>query len=131
MLTVRKTLEGRRREVLHLRTSCLTAPEPDQPDQSPSKGEGNGRVSGRVGGRAAAEKEVNPTTKPDQNKGGTAAVVGLVGSKTGVDAHRRGGNGSTRPTSGRGEAPLQRPPRPAVRGSRSGALDLGGCTPLV
>jgi hypothetical protein len=52
-LTVRVTLEGRRRDVLHLHArtiGCLSSPEPDQPDQSNGEAHGSGRVNGRENG---------------------------------------------------------------------------------
>jgi hypothetical protein len=82
VLTVRKTLEGRRREVMHLRAAHLTAPEPDRPDQPTPEREKTGRATGRVDGRVMAEEETNPTAGPDHNEGGNTCAVGLVGSNT-------------------------------------------------
>jgi hypothetical protein len=86
VLTVRRTLEGKRREVLHLRAGSLSAEKPDQPDQSEKNHGGNGRVAGRV----ATEPTSNPTTKPDQNPAENRQLVGLVGSDKGADARSAG-----------------------------------------
>jgi hypothetical protein len=79
VLTIRKTLDGRRREVLHLRADCLSATQPDQPDQSGGSAERNGRVSGQVSGRVSSEPSAHPTPKPDQNDAEDGDLVGLVG----------------------------------------------------
>ncbi len=81
VLTVRKTLEGKRREVMHLRAASLYAEKPDQPDQTRAEPEENGRDCGRV----PSCPTQNPTTKPDQFPAETDELVGLVGSDTGID----------------------------------------------
>jgi hypothetical protein len=83
VLTVRRTLEGRRRTVLHLRADVLSPAQPDQPDQWGRTPGGNGRVGGRV----APTPGPNPTTEPDQNGRENGPLVGLVGSDTGVDGY--------------------------------------------
>ena len=52
VLTARKTIEGRRQDVVCLRASLLSLspPQPDQPDQQQEDGRVAGRVSGRVNG---------------------------------------------------------------------------------
>src|SRR5262249_29260068 len=79
VLTVRRTLEGRRREVIHLLAALFLRGKPDQPDQLPGEPEENGRVDGRESPGPAAD----PTSEPDQNGEETGQVVGLVGSGTG------------------------------------------------
>jgi hypothetical protein len=86
VLTVRRTLEGRRREVLHLRSAVLSPPEPDQPDQQTQKTEESGRVAGRVTPEPSQNPTSNPTTKPDQKPEENSRLVGLVGSDTGEEA---------------------------------------------
>jgi hypothetical protein len=86
-VTIRKTLEGRRRAVLHLRADALCAQQPDQPDQPDQQGEipgENGQVAGQVAGRVAPAAGPNPTMKPDQNGRENGPLVGLVGSHNGV-----------------------------------------------
>jgi hypothetical protein len=82
VLTVRRTLEGKRREVLHLQglSPCIG---PDQPDQSPGNHGENGRVAGRVAGRVCPDPTSNPTSKPDQTTEENGELVGLVGLATG------------------------------------------------
>jgi hypothetical protein len=85
VLTVRRTLEGERREIIHLHTSTLSAEkfdQPDQPDQHRAEPAENGRVAGRV----SPDPTSNPTTKPDQNAEENGEVVGLVGSGKGKEA---------------------------------------------
>jgi hypothetical protein len=85
VLTVRRTLEGKRREVLHLLVASLPCMQPDQPDQSGENPGENGRVNGRVEASWAAHPTSNPTCKPDQNPGANVQLVGLVGSDTGEE----------------------------------------------
>lgn len=77
VLTVRRILEGKRRDVLPLAASALTPPEPDQPDQGPPTGDPGPMPSN------------GPTTvaSPDCEKDSTI-VVGLVGSGTEGGARR-------------------------------------------
>jgi hypothetical protein len=89
VLTVRRVLEGKRREVLHLLATSLLS-EPDQPDHSPENAGENGRVPGRVAGRDSPDPTADPTTEPDQNTEGNGRVVGLVGSDAGREAPARG-----------------------------------------
>src|SRR5262249_30562203 len=89
VLTVRRTLEGKRREVLHLHSASLSCPEPDQPDQSPGTAGENGRVNGRVAGRVAGFPTSYPTSGPDQNAGENGPLVGLVGSDAGGEGAER------------------------------------------
>ncbi len=86
VLKVRRTLESRRREVLHLRAASLSAEKPDHPDHHGPNPEENGRVGGRVAGQVAPEATGDPTTEPDRNTAENGQVVGLVGSDTGVEA---------------------------------------------
>jgi hypothetical protein len=81
VLTVRRTLEGTRREVLHLRAVSLYT-GPDQPDQSPANPGETGRVDGRV--------RANPTNEPDQKPGANGQLVGLVGSDAGGERSAEG-----------------------------------------
>jgi hypothetical protein len=76
VLTVRRTLDGRRREVLHLQARCLsTWTRPDQPDQPREKPERNGRVASGEGPPPTS----NPTTRPDPKPEGNGRLDGLVG----------------------------------------------------
>jgi hypothetical protein len=75
MLTIRRTLGGRRREVIHLLAASLSAAEPDQSRAEPER-------YGRVAGRVSPDPTTDPTTKPDHNARGNAGLVGLVGSET-------------------------------------------------
>jgi hypothetical protein len=61
VLTVRRTLEGRRREVIHLCSGRLSPPEPDQPDQSATRPHLANPCAGGV-------DDADPTNgrKPDQ-----------------------------------------------------------------
>jgi hypothetical protein len=77
VLTVRRTLEGKRRDVLPLAAGALTPPEPDQPDHGPPTGDPGPTPSS---GPPSAGS-------PDGEKDSTI-VVGLVGSGTGEDARR-------------------------------------------
>jgi hypothetical protein len=72
VLTVRRTLEDRRRDVLHLQASALTSAEPDQPDQPDQEPPGGVPASG----------EGSDEREPPMRQ------VGLVGS--GVGRGRRG-----------------------------------------
>jgi hypothetical protein len=87
VLTIRKTLEGKRREVMHLHIVSLSAEKPDQPDQGRSQPQGNGQVCGQVAGHVLPDPTSNPTTKPDQNNAENGQVVGLVGSEAAGEAH--------------------------------------------
>jgi hypothetical protein len=85
VLTVRRTLEGKRRDVIHLKAACLSAERPDLSDQHPPEPQGNGQVDGRV----LADPTIDPTTKLDQNpaaNGQVVGLVGLVGSDEGLDS---------------------------------------------
>jgi hypothetical protein len=77
VLTVRRTLEGRRRNVLHLRADTLSQ-EPDQPDQ-PDHTPANAGENGRVAGRVCPDPAGNPTSEPDQKARENGPLVGLVG----------------------------------------------------
>jgi hypothetical protein len=104
VLTVRRTLEGRRRAVLHLRADALSPGQPDQPDQAGKiLGEG-GRIGGRVVGQEGLDPTTNPTSKPDQNGRENGPLVGLVRSDNRVgDSPQDDGEESVNPP-GRGDA---------------------------
>jgi hypothetical protein len=96
VLTVRRTLQGKRRNVLHLMADFLfaqedplSAQEPDQPDQH-GKNTGVTGVNGRIAGRAVPDQAENPTTDPTtdptRNTGGNGELVGSVGSEVGGEA---------------------------------------------
>jgi hypothetical protein len=76
VLTIRRVLEGKRREVLHLLAASLSAEKPDQPDQCLGESENNGQVAGWI----SSNPIPNPTTKADQNPAKNGPLVGLVGS---------------------------------------------------
>jgi hypothetical protein len=80
VLTVRRTLEGKRRDVMHLSAAFLSAEKPDQPDHGGRNPGENGRVCGRVPPGPAAD----PTTEPDPNAQKNGQSVGLVGSDAGT-----------------------------------------------
>jgi hypothetical protein len=95
VLTVRLTLEGQRREVLHLLADVFCPDtEPDQPDQPAENPGGNGRVPGRVGPDQSENPTSNPTTKPGQKHERNGQLVGLVGSDPGGEEERGEGNRS-------------------------------------
>jgi hypothetical protein len=100
VLTVRRVLEGQRREVLHLRTE-LVYQQPDQPDHHHPKSEKAGSGGGRVAASGQPDPTTNPTTNPTtvrpvpdhaadpttdpttrttDSSSSNAGVVGLVGS---------------------------------------------------
>jgi hypothetical protein len=79
VLTVRRTLQGQRRAVLHLHAEALASlspPIPDQPDQI----EDNSPI-GRASPPAATDDQADPTKTTDAATGGYGDVVGLVGSE--------------------------------------------------
>ena len=76
VLTVRRTLEGRRREVLHLRASVLSADKPDQPDQTALGPLATDQIPGRV----EPDHATDPTANSARNAATLGEVVGLVGS---------------------------------------------------
>jgi hypothetical protein len=82
VLTVRRTVEGKRRPVLHLRADSVSLARPDQPDQSAE----NPAENGQVGGQKDSYSATNPTTKTDQDGRENGQVVGLVGSPDGARA---------------------------------------------
>jgi hypothetical protein len=84
-LTVRRTLDGKRREVLHLHAASLFS-GPDQPDQPPANAEENGRAAGRVAGRDGPDLTPDLTTGTDQPAGENGRLVGLVRSGAGREA---------------------------------------------
>ncbi|HUY32008.1 MAG TPA: DUF927 domain-containing protein [Pirellulales bacterium] len=82
-LTVRRTVEGRRRDVIHLHLTSLTAQDPTNPTNWPTTSEnsgGHGQVAGRVSGRVPPATADNPTAGPDQFPVEKVSRVGLVGS---------------------------------------------------
>jgi hypothetical protein len=97
VLTVRRTLEGQRRDVLHLSAGLLSAEKPDQPDQHDGATEQASTYAGRVAGTnstngrptrpADPTSPTNPTSDPTSENGypaGTCGqLVGLVGSCAG------------------------------------------------
>lgn len=77
--TVRRTLDGLRRDVIYLRAAAVnTRAEPDQPDHSVANADQSGRVGGRL--------DTDPTTDPSTESIGNGQMVGLVGPETGMDA---------------------------------------------
>lgn len=89
VLTARRTVEGRQRDVLHLHTDALSpATKPDQPDHEAKTAKKNGRVGGRVVGQETDDPTTNPTANADENR----PMVGLVGLDSGRDASRNGNN---------------------------------------
>jgi hypothetical protein len=84
-LTVRRTVEGRRREVLHLRAGCLSCTEPDQPDQHRKTARENGQVAGQVAGQETPDLTTNLTTDLTANAEENHPVVRLVRSDSDRD----------------------------------------------
>jgi hypothetical protein len=80
-LTIRRTLEGRRRNVLHLHTSSLGV-EPAQPAQ---EGE-NTKELGRVRGLVCGQETDNPPTNSPKIADGNSTVGGLGGLEVDGDA---------------------------------------------
>jgi hypothetical protein len=80
-LTVRRTLEGRRRNVLHLYVSSLET-EPAQPAHERENAGENGRVCGRVSGL--------PPTNPPTKTGENGSLGGLGGLQSGRESSRNG-----------------------------------------
>jgi hypothetical protein len=100
-LTVRRVLEGRRRDVLHVQ-ALLLHKQPDQPDHRDKSAENTGSSCGRDGENGRSHPTINPTTErhePDQPSCTTTIpttgsycppsdngkMVGLVGSETHVE----------------------------------------------
>jgi hypothetical protein len=97
VLTVRRTLEGKRRNVLQLRAGLLSAQEPDQPDQSATSAGDWTTYGGRVSAGDPTKptsnptngqsNPTNPTSNPTSARGSgdksNGPLVGLVGSATG------------------------------------------------
>ena len=115
VLTVRRTLEGQRRSVLHLHTHLLYH-RPDQPDQLAQNAEKTSIPCGRVEDNNRPHPTTNPTAnpttpaaKPDHVSdpttnpttvtpcapNGTGAVVGLVGSETHIQGTAENNPSST------------------------------------
>ncbi|HEY7329310.1 MAG TPA: DUF3854 domain-containing protein [Gemmataceae bacterium] len=84
-LTIRRTLEGRRRKVLCLHVSSLGM-EPAQPAHECENAEESGRVAGRVAGRETDNPPTNPPTNSPANAEENGLLGGLGGSKMGRDA---------------------------------------------
>jgi hypothetical protein len=101
VLTVRRVLEGQRREVLHLRAELLYHP-PDQPDHSGRTGPETSSACGREATNGRYDPTTDPTSAgcgPDHGThpatdpttaspclpSGNGDVVGLVGSQTNND----------------------------------------------
>jgi hypothetical protein len=90
VLTVRRTLEGQRRDVLHFSADLFSAGKPDQPDQPGANGEQSPPCGGRVpccqpdqGTPRPDQGAPNPTSGSDCPMGTNGELVGLVGSDTG------------------------------------------------
>ena len=66
-LKVRRTLEGARRDVLHLRAGSVMRGKPDQPDQAAGKPRAEGRFdwSGSRSGSDKFEEKPDQETRPD------------------------------------------------------------------
>ena len=78
VFTVRKTLGGKRREVLHLAAEVLTAQEPDQPDQDPRSHDAGGAP-----GSTPTSGSVEPDPAPGPS---STSAVGMVGSTSSGEA---------------------------------------------
>jgi hypothetical protein len=97
--TIRRTLEGTRREVLHLLVTSLPPLRPDQPDQASKTPTKTGQVGGQVAGQETPNLTTDLTTKPDQNPPENGELVRSVRSDTGGESptdakqatHRRRG----------------------------------------
>jgi hypothetical protein len=104
VLTVRKVLQGRRQNVLHLALSLLLE-KPDQPDH----GDENPLKNRADGGRVPPEEDQNPTTNPTTNPTSRSSAVASSGSANGqVDGQvdgRETGHSDTNPTSGQSGIP--------------------------
>jgi hypothetical protein len=98
VLTVRRVLEGRRRDVLHVR-GLLLHKQPDQPDHRGTSAQTTASFSGREGENGRSHPTIHPTTdrhEPDQSTRPTTTpttgsscppstnskMVGSVGSET-------------------------------------------------
>jgi hypothetical protein len=80
-LTVRRVLDGLRRDVLHLRAASLESPQPDQPDQSDDKIAGS-RVGLTRAGRVSWSGDGTQVTGPDQRP---RPADGGIATETPVD----------------------------------------------
>jgi uncharacterized protein DUF3854/uncharacterized protein DUF927 len=81
--SIRRTLEGKRRDVLHLRASVLTADEPDQPDQPDRESEPPGLGKGAEDKAASAGASSAPPQNGDGPTRSPDGMVGLVGPGNG------------------------------------------------
>lgn len=91
--TIRVTLQGARREVLHISSRTLMAGKPSQLSQTPQEGDGVG-VAGTVGGDGPvyAAPHQPPTSVPGEGSdamcpasGGTVGTVGTVSATEGLN----------------------------------------------
>jgi hypothetical protein len=86
VLTIRRTLEGRRREVIHLQAASLLRREPDQPDQLKENTGKNGQVAGRVCPNPTTNPTSNPTSNLTNPTNPTSNPTSEFGQKTGENA---------------------------------------------
>jgi hypothetical protein len=77
MLTIRRTLDGTRREVLHLRRATVSYP-PEGAASEGSVGGENGRWSANRGELVGC-RSASPTSETGRSRAGTPPLVGLVG----------------------------------------------------
>jgi hypothetical protein len=90
-LTIRRVLEGQRREVLHLQAAVLSAAQLDQPDHDRKTAGGDGQVDGQVAPNRTPNLTTDLTTNLTTNAGekGTTAGNGQVGQVVqGTDTSR-------------------------------------------
>ena len=87
VLTVRRTLEGRRRDVLHLDADALAALPPSEADQPDQGRDIPPNPWSNCWSSAGAPSITNPTTEATERPALYAPLVGLVGS----NGRREGG----------------------------------------
>jgi hypothetical protein len=79
-ITVRKTLEGKPRSVLHVSTEAIyPCTQPDKPDNDPENPEENVGSRCRVSPRDDQNPTARPTTQPDSGAGRNGKMSGLSG----------------------------------------------------
>ena len=94
-LSIRQTVEGKRREVVHLRSNALSMPcAPDQPDREPGIDPDRGPVAGQVIGQVKRDADSDLTDNLPKNAGNDRSVVRSGRSETWKGANGDGPYGA-------------------------------------